>query len=133
MTTTVKLANVEFASIVGRNPMKHLGLFVALLLMALMVMPTAAQDQMMDLKGTTASTLSDEKLVDIDAYVAEALDRYDIPGVTIAIVQNGKIVHMNGFGVRKLGDTAAREPRHPIYDRLCAEVHDGYDDRNTHR
>ncbi len=45
-----------------------------------------------------------------DAYVAEAVQRWGIPGLAIAVVQNGSVVYARGFGVRRLGDAARVTP-----------------------
>ena len=39
----------------------------------------------------------------IDAYVERGLKEWKIPGVSVAVVKNGKIVFMKGYGVRELG------------------------------
>jgi CubicO group peptidase (beta-lactamase class C family) len=41
---------------------------------------------------------------DLDEYVARALKTFDVPGISVAIVKDGKIVLAKGYGVRKLGD-----------------------------
>lgn len=41
---------------------------------------------------------------DLDAYVARAMRTFNVPGVAIAIVKDGKVVLQKGYGVRKLGD-----------------------------
>ena len=43
---------------------------------------------------------------DLDADVARVLKLFDVPGVAIAIVKDGKVVAARGFGVRKLGEPA---------------------------
>ena len=43
---------------------------------------------------------------DLDAYVARDMKVFDVPGITIAIVKDGKLVLAKGYGVRKLGDAA---------------------------
>jgi CubicO group peptidase (beta-lactamase class C family) len=40
---------------------------------------------------------------DLDAYVARALKTFDVPGLAVAIVKDGKIVVAKGYGLRKLG------------------------------
>lgn len=42
-----------------------------------------------------------------DARVVEAMRKHDVPGMAISVVQDGKIVHAQGYGVRKLGGTEA--------------------------
>jgi CubicO group peptidase (beta-lactamase class C family) len=41
---------------------------------------------------------------DIDSYVANAMKTFDVPGLSVAIVKDGRVVIAKGFGVRKLGD-----------------------------
>jgi CubicO group peptidase (beta-lactamase class C family) len=40
---------------------------------------------------------------DIDAWVARAMQAFDVPGIGLAIVKDGKVVLAKGYGVRKLG------------------------------
>jgi CubicO group peptidase (beta-lactamase class C family) len=40
---------------------------------------------------------------DLDAYVARVLATFDVPGVSVAVVKDGKVVVAKGYGVRKLG------------------------------
>ncbi len=39
----------------------------------------------------------------LDGYVNQALKDWNIPGVSVAIVKNGKIIKMKGYGVTELG------------------------------
>src|SRR5262250_1007067 len=41
---------------------------------------------------------------DLDAYVARVLKTFDVPGLSVAIVKDGKVVLAKGYGVRKLGE-----------------------------
>ncbi|MGA1985005.1 MAG: serine hydrolase [Candidatus Sulfotelmatobacter sp.] len=41
---------------------------------------------------------------DLDAYVAASMKAFDVPGMAVAIVKDGKILVAKGYGVRKLGD-----------------------------
>lgn len=43
---------------------------------------------------------------DLDAYVARAMKTFEVPGLSLAIVKDGKVVLAKGYGVRKLGETA---------------------------
>ena len=40
---------------------------------------------------------------DIDAYVGQVMKTFDVPGLSVAIVKDGKVVLAKGYGVRKLG------------------------------
>jgi CubicO group peptidase (beta-lactamase class C family) len=41
---------------------------------------------------------------DLDAYVASSMKTFDVPGMAVAIVKDGKILVAKGYGVRRLGD-----------------------------
>jgi CubicO group peptidase (beta-lactamase class C family) len=41
---------------------------------------------------------------DLEAYVARVLKAFDVPGLSVAIVKDGKVVMAKGYGVRKLGE-----------------------------
>ena len=41
---------------------------------------------------------------DLDAHTARVLKEFEVPGLAIAIVKDGKVVLTKGYGVRKLGD-----------------------------
>jgi len=43
---------------------------------------------------------------DLDSYVARVMKAFDVPGLSVAIVKNGKVVVAKGFGVKKLGEAA---------------------------
>jgi CubicO group peptidase (beta-lactamase class C family) len=40
---------------------------------------------------------------DLDSYVAASMKAFDVPGMAVAIVKDGKVVVAKGYGVRKLG------------------------------
>jgi len=42
----------------------------------------------------------------LDAYVARDMNTFNVPGIALAIVKDGKVVLAKGYGVRKLGDAA---------------------------
>lgn len=43
---------------------------------------------------------------DVDAYVARSMKTFDVPGLAIAIVKDGKVLMAKGYGVRKMGESA---------------------------
>ena len=45
-------------------------------------------------------------LADFDAYVERTMKAFDVPGVAVAVVKDGKVVLARGYGVRKVGDPA---------------------------
>lgn len=53
--------------------------------------------------GRVAHKLDDARLQQVAAFVEQMRQEYDVPGVAIGIVQDGKVVMSRGFGVRQLG------------------------------
>ena len=43
---------------------------------------------------------------DVDAYVERVRAQFEVPGIAVAIVKDGKVVMARGYGVRKLGEPA---------------------------
>ncbi len=76
-----------------RTPMQRLPF--ALLLIALSVAPLSAQRT----RGATPAA-------DLDPYIARVLRTFDVPGMAVTIVKDGKVLLARGYGVRRLGDTA---------------------------
>ncbi|MDC8760818.1 serine hydrolase [Janthinobacterium fluminis] len=54
-----------------------------------------------------ASAAAPAAAFDLDADVASVLKAFDVPGIAIAVVKDGKVLVAKGFGVRKLGQPAA--------------------------
>src|SRR5437588_1503291 len=48
---------------------------------------------------------------DLDSYVTQVLQTFEVPGAALAVVKDGATVLAKGYGVRKLGDTAAVDAR----------------------
>src|SRR3546814_3208243 len=46
------------------------------------------------------------QLHDLDAHVERVREQFDVPGISVAIVQDGEVVLERGYGVRKLGEPA---------------------------
>src|ERR1700733_792718 len=51
-----------------------------------------------------------QQLEDLDGFVTAAVERarkeFDVPGMAVAIVKDGKVVLAKGYGVRKTGEPA---------------------------
>ena len=43
---------------------------------------------------------------DLDAYVTQVLKTFSVPGMSVTVVKDGKVLVARGYGVRTLGDTA---------------------------
>jgi CubicO group peptidase (beta-lactamase class C family) len=65
--------------------------------------PLAAQASA---RGAQAAALPTSPPADLDAYVARVLRTFEVPGVALAIVKDGRVLVAKGYGVRKLGESA---------------------------
>ena len=50
-----------------------------------------------------ACATTPQQLKDLDAYVHKAMKLWQVPGLAVAVVKNGKVVLARGYGVRELG------------------------------
>ncbi|MCI0690539.1 serine hydrolase [candidate division KSB1 bacterium] len=48
---------------------------------------------------------------DLDAYVERVRKEFEVPGIALAIVKDGKVVMAKGYGVRKLGESTPVDAR----------------------
>jgi CubicO group peptidase (beta-lactamase class C family) len=53
--------------------------------------------------GRKAGTLDAARLAKLSAFTENAMRELKVPGVAVGIIQNGKVVFADGFGVRELG------------------------------
>ena len=51
----------------------------------------------------TVSAAAQSALNGFDAYVSKGVEQWRIPGLAIAVIKDGKVVHTKGYGVRELG------------------------------
>jgi CubicO group peptidase (beta-lactamase class C family) len=51
---------------------------------------------------------------DLDAYVTSVLKTFAVPGLSVAIVKNGRVVLAKGYGIRKIGDST-RVDEHTLF------------------
>jgi CubicO group peptidase (beta-lactamase class C family) len=58
-----------------------------------------------DLTGSKPKPFDATMAAALDSYVSDLMVRSRVPGASVAIVQDGKIVYMEGFGVREEGTT----------------------------
>lgn len=81
-------------------------LVVALLAMGCAPAPAATPTITPDPSPTAVDApeqLDPAKLQELESYIVESMDLAKIPGMSIAVVQNGEVVYRNGFGVRVSG------------------------------
>ena len=76
----------------------------AALFMALCAMPIVTLAQAPAATGEQGALPA--QLQDFDAYVEAVREQFDVPGVAVAIVKDGKVVLERGYGVRELGKPA---------------------------
>ena len=57
------------------------------------------------LAATALSQTPSAPPADLDTYVASSMKTFDVPGMAVAIVKDGKVVVAKGYGVRKLGES----------------------------
>ncbi len=55
------------------------------------------------LNAFSQKTSTDKKVADFDAYVARVMQEWDVPGMAITVVKDGKVLFKKGYGVRELG------------------------------
>ncbi|MBI5486257.1 MAG: serine hydrolase [Deltaproteobacteria bacterium] len=71
------------------------------------VLPSAVTILLVAACGTPAprqpSPAAPETFTAIDEYVERAMPAWNVPGLALAVVQDGRIVHVRGFGVREVG------------------------------
>ena len=56
--------------------------------------------------GAAAAIAESAPPADLDAWVARSMKTFDVPGMAVAIVKDGKVAVARGYGVRKLGEPA---------------------------
>ncbi len=93
-------------------------LLLAVLGFAAARMPVLAADKPADPAAAVAGsvTTAPQAAFDLERDVNRVLKTFDVPGIAIAIVKDGKVVATQGFGVRRLGNPA------PVTGKTLFEV-----------
>ena len=55
-----------------------------------------------------------DPLAGFDEYVSKGVEAWRLPGLSVAVVKDGKVVHANGYGVREVGK-AERVDEHTLF------------------
>ncbi|NKX44654.1 serine hydrolase domain-containing protein [Roseicyclus persicicus] len=63
-----------------------------------------------DLAGVAPARLDAADLAALDAYVTEAMPLFDVPGAVVAVVQDGELRLLQGYGVRAQGSAGPMTP-----------------------
>jgi CubicO group peptidase (beta-lactamase class C family) len=76
------------------------------LLLSLSLLAASAQAQQQ-----TAAAAASAPLAGVDQFVAQVIKTFDVPGVALAVVKDGRVLVAKGYGVRKLGEPALVDAR----------------------
>ncbi len=68
-----------------------------------------ALDQI-DLSAVAPLPIDADIIAELEDFITYAMEVGEVPGAAVAIVQNGEVVYMNGFGVREMGMDAPMTP-----------------------
>lgn len=49
--------------------------------------------------GRPGETIPTEKMAAIDAFIAQQMEAFDIPGLSLAVIENGEVTHVRSYGV----------------------------------
>jgi CubicO group peptidase (beta-lactamase class C family) len=66
--------------------------------------------QSADLIGVVPHRLADDRRAAFEGYLSEAITRFGVPGAAVAVIQDGEVTYLGGFGVKELGGTQPVTP-----------------------
>ena len=69
-------------------------------------LPTLAHAQAAAAQPAASAQAEDARLAGFDAYVDAVRKQFEVPGIAVAIVEDGRIVYERGFGPREVGKPA---------------------------
>jgi CubicO group peptidase (beta-lactamase class C family) len=46
---------------------------------------------------------AEDRFAGLDRYILDAMEKWQVPGLAIAVVENGELVLARGYGVRQIG------------------------------
>ena len=50
----------------------------------------------------------------IDSVVEKTLTTFNVPGIAVAVIKDGKVIHSKGYGVRSIKNNLKRENPYPF-------------------
>ena len=77
---------------------------IGVLVLALLSSFCVAQDKPISLETVNSA------IAELDAYIRASMSKTKVPGVSVAIVYEDKVLLLRGYGVRKAGEAAAVDP-----------------------
>lgn len=72
--------------------------------------PAPASTPQVNLSGVAPLPLIGARRAEFEAYAADLMRRLGVPGASVAVIQGGEIVYLEGFGLRQVGGTAPVTP-----------------------
>src|SRR5882757_2322147 len=78
---------------------------IALFLVCCLPLFCAAQP-----KPAISSDSVKSALAQLDPYIRSAMDKTKVPGAAVAVIYNGQVVFLRGYGVRKVGEPETIDP-----------------------
>lgn len=63
-----------------------------------------------DLSQVTINKFDDSDAQELDKFIKKAMTDLSIPGASVALIQNNKVIYRKGFGVKKIGESDAVNP-----------------------
>jgi hypothetical protein len=79
---------------------------LCLALFAALALPSLAHAQAAAARPPPPRQAEDPRLAGFDAYVDAVRKQFEVPGIAVAIVEDGRIVYERGFGPREVGKPA---------------------------
>jgi CubicO group peptidase (beta-lactamase class C family) len=67
-------------------------------------------NQSADLIGVVPLRLADDRRAAFEGYLSEAITLFGVPGAAVAVIQDGEVSYLGGFGVKELGGTQPVSP-----------------------
>lgn len=94
----------------GGFPMRRFARCLVTLSLVVLVLPAASVLAAPPVSLQSAAPAV-SPIVNLDAFVESVRKAFEVPGIAVAVVKDGKVVHAKGYGVRKLGDPAPVDAR----------------------
>lgn len=87
-------------------PIVAVGLAVAAHVLPAMAQTVTTATMSKALHGVAALPLTGTRRAAFDAYVADALQRFGVPGASVAVIEDGEVAYIQGIGVKRAGRSA---------------------------
>ncbi|MHA4807041.1 serine hydrolase [Flavitalea flava] len=111
-----KYRSYSFSLLLAAGPQLTMTIAMTLALTLILDLPVAGQSAVKSTRQSTGksaigrtghvSEIPAGLPPGLDNYIEKALQTFEVPGLSISIVQNGKVLLTRGYGLKKLGDTA---------------------------